>query len=89
MSKQLSPFTKAQLLPQEETLEIYKKKGNLFIGGMVLKHLNRLVIENNKVIKEERLLNDKGWRVRSVKQGPDGYLYIGVDGGKILRIMPN
>lgn len=32
MSKQLSPFTKAQLLPQEETLEVYKKKGNLFIG---------------------------------------------------------
>ena len=64
-------------------------KGNLFIGSMVLKHLNRLVIENNKVIKEERLLTDKNWRVRSVKQGPDGYLYIGVDGGKILRIMPN
>ncbi|WP_027136470.1 alanine dehydrogenase [Gaetbulibacter saemankumensis] len=32
MSKQLSPFTKQQLLPQEETLEIFKKKGNLFIG---------------------------------------------------------
>ncbi|WP_445955353.1 alanine dehydrogenase [Yeosuana sp.] len=32
MSKQLSPFTKQQLLPQEETLEIYKKKGELFIG---------------------------------------------------------
>ena len=32
MSKPLSPFTKAQLLPQEETLEIYKKKGELFIG---------------------------------------------------------
>ncbi|TCK69366.1 alanine dehydrogenase [Winogradskyella wandonensis] len=32
MSKSLSPFTKAQLLPQEETLEIYKKKGELFIG---------------------------------------------------------
>ena len=64
-------------------------KGNLFIGAMVLKHVNRLVIENNKVIKEERLLTDKNWRVRSVKQGPDGYLYIGVDGGKILRIMPN
>jgi len=63
-------------------------KDNLFIGSMVLRHLNRLVIENNKVIKEERLLTDKKWRVRSVKQGPDGYLYIGVDGGKILRIMP-
>ncbi|MBR9913764.1 MAG: alanine dehydrogenase [Algicola sp.] len=32
MSKSLSPFTKAQLLPQEETLEIFKKKGDLFIG---------------------------------------------------------
>ncbi len=64
-------------------------KGNLFIGALALQHLNRLVIENNKVIKEERLLKDKNWRVRSVKQGPDGYLYIGVDGGKILRIMPN
>ncbi len=32
MSKPLSPFTKAQLLPQEETLEVYKKKGELFIG---------------------------------------------------------
>lgn len=63
-------------------------KGNLFIGGMVLKHLNRLVIENGKVIKEDRLLNDKGWRIRNVKQGPDGFLYIGIDGGKILRIRP-
>lgn len=63
-------------------------KGNLFIGSMVLTHLNRLVIENNKVVREERLLGDKKWRVRSVKQGPDGFLYLGVDGGKILRIMP-
>jgi glucose/arabinose dehydrogenase len=63
-------------------------KGNLFIGAMVLKHLNRLVIEDNKVVKEERLLTDKNWRVRNVKLGPDGYLYLGVDGGKILRIKP-
>lgn len=64
-------------------------KGNLFIGSMVLTHLNRLVIDDNKVVKEERLLTDKKWRVRSVKQGPDGYLYLGVDGGQILRIIPN
>jgi glucose/arabinose dehydrogenase len=55
---------------------------------MILTHLNRLVIEDNKVVKEERLFTDKKWRVRSVKQGPDGYLYLGVDGGKILRVMP-
>ena len=64
-------------------------KGNLFIGALVLQHLNRLVIEDNKVVKEERLLTDKNWRVRSIKQGPEGYLYLGVDGGKILRIMPD
>ena len=64
-------------------------KGNLFIGALVLQHLNRLVIEDNKVVKEERLLTDKNWRVRSIKQGPEGYLYLGVDGGKILRIIPD
>lgn len=63
-------------------------KGNLFIGAMVLTHLNRLAIKDNKIVKEERLLADKKWRVRSIKQGPDGYLYLGVDGGRILRIMP-
>ncbi len=65
-----------------------KWKGNLFIGSMVLRHLNRSVIKNNKVIHEERILKDQKWRVRNVIQGPDGYLYIGVDGGMILRIKP-
>ena len=63
-------------------------KGNLFIGAMALKHLNRLVIRNDSVIKEDRLLTDKDWRVRCVKQGPDGFLYIGIDKGRILRIKP-
>ena len=63
-------------------------KGNLFIGAMALKHLNRLVIRDDSVIKEDRLLTDKNWRVRCVKQGPDGFLYIGIDKGGILRIKP-
>lgn len=63
-------------------------KGNLFIGAMALKHLNRLVIRNDSVIKEDRLLTDKDWRVRCVKQGPDGFLYIGIDKGRILRVKP-
>ena len=61
-------------------------KGNLFIGAMALRHLNRLVIKDNKVVKEDRLLTDKNWRVRCIKQGPDGFLYIGIDRGPILRI---
>jgi glucose/arabinose dehydrogenase len=63
-------------------------KGNLFIGGMVLTHLNRVVLKDGKVVHEERLLGDRKWRVRSVRQGPDDLLYIGVDGGMILRLRP-
>jgi glucose/arabinose dehydrogenase len=63
-------------------------KGNLFIGSMVLMHLNRLTIRDGMVVNEERLLKGMNWRVRNVVQGPDGYLYIGVDGGMILRLLP-
>ena len=63
-------------------------KGNLFIGAMALKHLNRLVIEDNKVVREDRLMVEKKWRVRCVRQGPDGFLYLGIDKGSIVRIKP-
>jgi glucose/arabinose dehydrogenase len=63
-------------------------KGNFFTGALALTHLNRLVVAEGKVVKEERLLSDRKWRVRNVVQGPDGYLYIGVDGGMVLRIRP-
>jgi len=63
-------------------------KGNLFIGSMVLMHLNRLTLRDGMVVNEERLLKGLQWRVRNVIQGPDGYLYIGVDGGMILKIIP-
>ncbi len=63
-------------------------KGNLFIGSMVLMHLNRLTIRDGLVVNEERILKGMNWRVRNVIHGPDGYLYIGVDGGMILKILP-
>jgi aldose sugar dehydrogenase len=65
-----------------------KWQGNLFIGSMVMTHLNRSVIEGGQIVHEERLLKDQKWRVRNVIQGPDGYLYMGVDGGMILRVKP-
>lgn len=63
-------------------------RGNLFIGAMVRGHLNRLVIEHDRVLHEERLLEDRGWRVRAVQQGPDGLIYLGVDTGMIVRLRP-
>jgi glucose/arabinose dehydrogenase len=63
-------------------------KGNVFTGALALMHLNRLVVEGGNVVKEERLFQGKNWRVRNVEQGPDGYIYFGVDGGSVMRIRP-
>ncbi len=59
---------------------------NLFIGGMSSKHIIRLVIENNRVIGEERLLENEGQRFRDVTQGTDGALYAVTDEGRLYRL---
>ena len=70
------------------TSDVYKDwKNNLFVGSLKFEYLERLVIEGNKVVKREKIL-DKIGRVRNVKQGPDGYLYVGVEGKGIIKIMP-
>lgn len=61
-------------------------KNNLFIAGLNSNHIARLVIRNNKVVGEERLLAGEGERFRDVQQGPDGALYAVTDGGKLYRI---
>lgn len=61
-------------------------KNNLFIAGLNSQHIARLVIENNRVTGEERLLTDEGERFRDVTQGNDGALYAVTDGGKLYRI---
>ena len=69
------------------TSNVYKKwKGNLFVGSLKFKYVERLVIKRGKVVKREKILNDVG-RVRNVKEGPDGYLYLGVEGKGILKLV--
>lgn len=63
-------------------------RGSLFLGALVGAHLNRLVVDGRAVVHEERLLEDRGWRVRTVRQGPDGYIYLGVDSGGLYRLVP-
>jgi len=60
-------------------------KNNLFIGGLSSMHIVRLVIENNKVVGEERLLDDKKERFRDVAYF-NGMLYAVTDGGNLYRI---
>jgi glucose/arabinose dehydrogenase len=66
-------------------------RGSLFIGGLVSTRLVRLVIENDRVMGEEHLLVDRGQRIRDVRQGPDGALYVVTDGqeSELWRIAPS
>jgi glucose/arabinose dehydrogenase len=59
---------------------------NLFIGALSGMHIARLVIEDNKVVGEERLLADESQRFRDITQGNDGALYAITDQGRLYRI---
>ncbi|HXG85982.1 MAG TPA: PQQ-dependent sugar dehydrogenase [Pyrinomonadaceae bacterium] len=65
-------------------------RGNLFIGGLASQRLVRLAIRDNRVIREEHLLTDRGQRIRDVRQGPDGALYVVTDetNGELWKITP-
>ena len=71
-------FYSGKIIPEWEN--------NLFIGGLSSQHIIRLVIQNNKVVGEERLLAKEGERFRDVAQGKDGVLYAITDSGKLYRI---
>ena len=60
--------------------------GNLLVGSLKFQYLDMCTIKNNKVIKEERLLDGLG-RVRCVEQGPDGYIYVGIENLGIVKLI--
>ena len=62
-------------------------KGSLLVGSLAFQYLEHLTLNGTKVVKRERLM-DKIGRVRNVKQGPDGYIYVGVEGKGIYRLVP-
>jgi glucose/arabinose dehydrogenase len=65
-------------------------RGSLFIGGLASRVLVRLTIAGGRVTGEERYLADLGERLRDVRQGPEGFLYLLTDNpaGRILRVGP-
>lgn len=64
-------------------------QGNLFVGALRGQSLYRLVLEGDKVIHQERLLADMGSRIRDVRLGPDGLLYLLDESkGRVLRLKP-
>lgn len=71
-------FYKGSRIPEWEN--------NLFIGSLSGTHIVRLVIDNNRVTGEERLLANEGQRFRDITQGIDGALYAVTDQGRLYRI---
>lgn len=45
-------------------------------------------IKNRTVIEQEEFLKSKAWRIRQVRSGPDGYLYLSTDSGELVKIVP-
>jgi glucose/arabinose dehydrogenase len=65
-------------------------KGDVFVGGMSGKQLVRLEMKSGRVVGEEKLLLDRCKRIKDVRQGPDGFVYVMTDEtpSEILRLVP-
>jgi len=65
-------------------------RGDLFVGSLKFRLLVRLEIEDGRVVHEERMLQDVLGRIRDVRQGPDGLLYLLTDAaeGQLVRLVP-
>ena len=65
-------------------------KGNLVIGALRGQALVRITLDGNKVVSQERLLQSQNERIRDVRQGPDGFLYLLTDNadGRVLKVLP-
>ncbi|CAM3615046.1 PQQ-dependent sugar dehydrogenase [Polaromonas hydrogenivorans] len=77
------------------TSERYGKawQGNLFVGALKFSYLDRIELSEpfgGKVVRENKLLTEAGERIRDVRQGPDGLLYVLTDStdGKLIRLLP-
>ncbi|MDO7171762.1 PQQ-dependent sugar dehydrogenase [Mariniflexile sp. AS56] len=62
-------------------------QGNLLVGSLKFEYLERLTLENGKVVKREKLFEKMG-RVRDVIQAPDGFIYVAIEGKGIVKIVP-
>lgn len=75
------------------TSERYGKawQGSLLVGALKFRYLARLELDGARVVKEDKLLPDLGRRVRDVREGPDGFIYLLTDerNGQLLRLVPS
>ena len=69
------------------TSDIYPEwKGDLLVGSLKFNYMDKVVLKDGKVVKEERFLDGLG-RVRTINQGPDGYIYVGIENLGIVKLL--
>ncbi|MGA0571047.1 PQQ-dependent sugar dehydrogenase [Variovorax sp. VNK109] len=66
-------------------------KGSLLVGSLKFGYVNRITLAGGKVQGEQKLIADIGDRIRDVKQGPDGFIYVLTDNsrGRLIRLQPS
>lgn len=62
-------------------------KGSLLVGSLVFQYLEKLEMDGNTVVSREKLMEDLG-RVRDVREGPDGLIYVAVEGKGVYKLVP-
>lgn len=60
--------------------------GNILVGSLKFQYVEHLIIANDKVTKREKILEGIG-RIRSIEQGPDGFIYLGVEGVGLVKLL--
>ncbi|SHF98751.1 Glucose/arabinose dehydrogenase, beta-propeller fold [Flavobacterium segetis] len=71
------------------TGDIYSDwKGHLLVGSLKFQYLELVKLKGNEVVGRQKIATDVG-RLRDVKQGPDGFIYMGIEGKGIVKIIPN
>jgi glucose/arabinose dehydrogenase len=65
-------------------------RGSLLVGSLKFRYVARLVLDGDRVVREEKVLPELGQRVRDVREGPDGFIYLLTDDrdGQLLRLRP-
>jgi glucose/arabinose dehydrogenase len=68
-----------------------KWRGHVFVGALAGRHLRRVVLEGGRAVHQEMMLRHLRQRIRDVRQGPDGFLYVATDEerGVVLRLEPD
>lgn len=62
-------------------------KGSLLAGALVFKYIERISLKNDKVVYRSKIAENLG-RPRDIKQGPDGFVYVSVEGKGVYKILP-